>query len=265
MIKKLALILVTLAVLPIIFQNCGSDGVSFDGGAVAPSGVNGQGVTIDDLQDTIDQGDGDAPIVCNPLDPSQNCYSNEGLRGKLYYLTMADHGDIFQDNLRNANLADYRQFGFQVPVDIVMSDINITPRPWTDGFKVPGKGQVKNQSGEKLFEWFHIDLSGYIVLPAGRYQLKTLSDDGIRVWLDDQVVIENDTVHSPTHDCSRLINFDGQPKKIRVEYHQGPRTDIALVLQYRNESDYRANPNRCNNSEEFQLVPKEALKQVDNI
>lgn len=37
-----------------------------------------------------------------------------------------------------------------------------------------------------------------ITLPAGTWRLKTTSDDGIRVWLDNKVVIDDWTWHAPT-------------------------------------------------------------------
>ena len=56
-----------------------------------------------------------------------------------------------------------------------------------------------------------------VTLPAGTWLLRTNSDDGIRVWLDDQVVIDDWTWHGPTaHDYQFEL---AHPKKImlRVE------------------------------------------------
>ncbi len=39
-----------------------------------------------------------------------------------------------------------------------------------------------------------------IPLPPGTWRIKTTSDDGIRVWVNDQVVIDNWTWHAPTED-----------------------------------------------------------------
>jgi hypothetical protein len=59
-----------------------------------------------------------------------------------------------------------------------------------------------------------------LTFPAGSYRLRAASDDGIRVWLDDELVIDDWTHHAPrqhTHDfevpAPREINM-------RVEYFE---------------------------------------------
>ncbi|HYC49615.1 MAG TPA: right-handed parallel beta-helix repeat-containing protein [Gemmatimonadaceae bacterium] len=55
-------------------------------------------------------------------------------------------------------------------------------------------------------------------LPSGSYRLRTISDDGIRVFVDDQLVIEDWSVHE-----SRVkeVPLSGGRHAIRVEYFQG--------------------------------------------
>jgi parallel beta-helix repeat protein len=52
-------------------------------------------------------------------------------------------------------------------------------------------------------------------LPAGRWELKTLSDDGVRVTVDDRVVIENWTWHGPTWD--RGVHVQPEPGEVEIE------------------------------------------------
>lgn len=53
-----------------------------------------------------------------------------------------------------------------------------------------------------------------ITLPAGKWRLKTTSDDGIRVWLDNKVVIDDWTWHGPKpHNYEFTLT---QPKKIKL-------------------------------------------------
>ncbi|MHC4219283.1 MAG: PA14 domain-containing protein, partial [Planctomycetota bacterium] len=57
-------------------------------------------------------------------------------------------------------------------------------------------------------------------VPAGRWRIRTNSDDGIRVWIDDDLVIDDWTWHPPrTHDHRLELE---QPKKIvvRVEHFE---------------------------------------------
>jgi len=42
-------------------------------------------------------------------------------------------------------------------------------------------------------------------LPAGRYEFTTISDDGIRLWVDEKLAIDNWTWHAPTEDRAELV------------------------------------------------------------
>jgi len=56
-----------------------------------------------------------------------------------------------------------------------------------------------------------------ITLPPGEYTLRTLSDDGIRVWVDGQLVIDNWDLHGTEIDHAELR---GGTHEIRVRYFQ---------------------------------------------
>lgn len=67
---------------------------------------------------------------------------------------------------------------------------------------------------------FGIIASTKLKLAAGRWRLRTISDDGIRVSLDDQVVIEDWTHHGPTpHDFEFAVDKD-RDVSIRVEHFE---------------------------------------------
>jgi hypothetical protein len=55
------------------------------------------------------------------------------------------------------------------------------------------------------------------------------SDDGSRLYIDDQVVINNDGIHPPLAVRNR-IELTGGIHRIRVSYFQGPRFHVALML-----------------------------------
>jgi len=63
-------------------------------------------------------------------------------------------------------------------------------------------------------------------LPAGRYELEVTSDDGVRVRVDGQPVLENWTWHAPTTDRAELALAPG-PHTFELEYFQ---IDGALAL-----------------------------------
>jgi large repetitive protein len=64
--------------------------------------------------------------------------------------------------------------------------------------------------------------TGSVMAPSsGSYRLRTRSDDGVRLWVDNVQVINNWTDHSPTNNTSAVINFvAGQRYNIRLEYYE---------------------------------------------
>lgn len=57
-------------------------------------------------------------------------------------------------------------------------------------------------------------------LPAGTWQFTTLSDDGVRVTVDGEPVIENWTWHGPTRDTSTLTLPENRTVEIVVEHFE---------------------------------------------
>ena len=66
-------------------------------------------------------------------------------------------------------------------------------------------------------ERFAIEASGTVTLGRGRYTLRTISDDGIRVWVDGRLAIDSWTPHE-----SKVDNVALGPGRhdIRVQYYQ---------------------------------------------
>ncbi len=58
---------------------------------------------------------------------------------------------------------------------------------------------------------------GVVTLPAGRWSLTTISDDGLRVWVDDQLVVDRWDIHESTLD--RVALSPGR-HRIRLEYFE---------------------------------------------
>ncbi|MBM3984822.1 MAG: hypothetical protein FJ296_03895, partial [Planctomycetes bacterium] len=55
---------------------------------------------------------------------------------------------------------------------------------------------------------------------SGRHALHTLSDDGVRVWVGPDLVIDNWEEHEPTWDRAEVELLVGQAKPLRIEYRQ---------------------------------------------
>ena len=66
-------------------------------------------------------------------------------------------------------------------------------------------------------ENFVVDASGSVDLAPGDYTLRTISDDGIRVWVDGVMVVDNWKAHESTVDFAPLA---GGHHDVRVLYYQ---------------------------------------------
>ena len=104
---------------------------------------------------------------------------------------------------------------------IYVSALNIPLRDFTEGFP----GVTKRQ------EWFAIDYTGrFWIEKPGLYGFALTSDDGSRLYIDDQMVVDNDGIH-PLATRSGIVELSGGIHKIHVQYFQGPRLQVALMLQ----------------------------------
>ena len=67
-------------------------------------------------------------------------------------------------------------------------------------------------------ENFALEATGSVDLAPGEYTLRTLSDDGVRVWVDGALVIDNWKPHETALDFAPL---GGGHHDLRVQYYQG--------------------------------------------
>jgi hypothetical protein len=103
-------------------------------------------------------------------------------------------------------------------------DPRTDPETWKSGEPVK-----QLTTGTPLFHWggggpgptdhFGTVATTEIDLPAGTYEFTTLSDDGVRLTVDDAVVIENWTHHAPTEDRGRATLAAG-PHRLRLEHFE---------------------------------------------
>ncbi|MEJ8850274.1 PA14 domain-containing protein [Variovorax rhizosphaerae] len=92
---------------------------------------------------------------------------------------------------------------------------------------------------------FSVRWTGMVEAPAsGNYQFRTLSDDGVRVWVDGKLVIDNWTLHGPTYNESVAINLvAGQIYSIRAEFYEaGGGATMRLNWKLPGMADYAAIP-----------------------
>jgi len=129
------------------------------------------------------------------------------------------HGVIYRLRRNTSSLPDFEKLK---PVgSIYTSFLNVPAQDFRQGF--PGV--------TKRTEWFAIDYTGrfWIDRPAV-YNFALTSDDGAKLYIDEQLVVDNDGLHPPVEKIG-VIALTGGVHEIRVSYFQGPRLQVALVLK----------------------------------
>jgi hypothetical protein len=103
---------------------------------------------------------------------------------------------------------------------------------YTSSLNVPGRDFKEGFPGvTKRDEWFAIEYTGrFWIEKPDLYGFALTSDDGSRLFIDDQPVIDNDGLHPPATKFG-IIELSGGIHNIRVQYFQGPRFNVALVLE----------------------------------
>lgn len=130
------------------------------------------------------------------------------LKGLIYYLpeeTYEMPADLEQQEPRGV---------------IYTKKLDIPTRDFTEGF--PG---VTDR-----FEWFGLIYTGtFEITKPGLYQWRLESDDGSRLWIDNEEIINNDGVHDMTSADAEQQLGKGR-HAIKVWYFQGPATEVGLRL-----------------------------------
>ncbi len=107
------------------------------------------------------------------------------------------------------------------PVSVLYAcEWDIAPRAWDQGF--PGIAD--------RFEWFAIRYTGgFRVAEAGEYGFRISSDDGAKLTIDGQEVVDNDGQHAPKEARGKVQLAKGDHPMV-LQYFQGPRFQINLQL-----------------------------------
>jgi hypothetical protein len=181
--------------------------------------------------------------VCDPFGENgglSGTPANLGLHARLHYLT--------EDQPHYTHVDDYLQNGAEVPNDLFFSQLNIPTRPFDRGFLTQDGNILTRPSGDTLYEWFALHFESRIRLSAedrpGRYQFAVLSDDGSILKLDPNgggfaTHINNDGLTPTRMGCATsTVTLDAASRlPMQLDYYQGPRTHIALMLLWREIPD----------------------------
>jgi hypothetical protein len=75
---------------------------------------------------------------------------------------------------------------------------------------------------------FSVRWTGVVEAPtSGVYTFSTLSDDGVRLWVDGLLLINNWSDHAPAENSGSIVLAGGQRYDIRVDYYE--RTGGAIM------------------------------------
>ncbi|MFK5957219.1 MAG: right-handed parallel beta-helix repeat-containing protein [Planctomycetota bacterium] len=90
-------------------------------------------------------------------------------------------------------------------------------------YQFEGPDKVAGNSAMKpldVVDHFGTIATGRIVMPAGNWTFRVRSDDGVRVWADDVLLIDNWTMHGPTWNEGVLELEKRKAVNLRVEHFE---------------------------------------------
>ncbi len=145
--------------------------------------------------------------------------------GTTVVLPSGLEGSIYHIRHNSTHLPDFKKLK---PVGkIYATELNVPPQDFQQGF--PGV--------TKRFEWFAIDYTGrFWISKPSDYRFALTSDDGADLYIDDDLVVDNDGEHPPATKAAS-VNLKGGIHTLRVSYFQGRRFQVALVLQIAGEGE----------------------------
>jgi outer membrane protein OmpA-like peptidoglycan-associated protein len=140
----------------------------------------------------------------------QNEEHINNFKGTIYYLP--DH------TIKMPQFTELKPIG-----EIYTNVLNVEKQDFDKGF--PG---VSNR-----FEDFAIDYKGQFYIHDSCYYCFLLgSDDGSKLFIDENLIIDNDFQHELYYKTN-CVELKKGVHKIEVQYFQGPRYCVALVLKYK--------------------------------
>ncbi len=150
-------------------------------------------------------------------------------------------GNVYPLPVNTPKIPDFSKIN---PVQrIVVSNLDIPARNFTAGF--PGV--------TGLFEWFGIRFDGRLYVSNDScFAFGTTSDDGAIMYLDGNMILNNDGVHPPQWADASVCLSKGY-HTFRLDYFQGPRYQIALQLYWRDKATSQAN--------QYTIIPPEAFSR----
>lgn len=186
---------------------------------------------------------------CDPDDPINIITQrSQGIIGTIHPVTGG--------SLNGVSLSSARQYVNQpaalnadgLESHALVKNFFIPTRAFTAGF-VDGDGAALKINQQVLIEYFGIHFKGKIRIPEngteGDYIFSLLSDDGSKLYIDGNLIVNNDVVTPTRMGCwdgysngniARIRMEPGVDHDLELMYFQGPRYHIALSLLWKKVS-----------------------------
>ena len=138
---------------------------------------------------------------------------------------MAGHGLIGEVYVPGGTIHRMPDFDLLTPVyTFVTPNLDVSKRDYTEGFPTPEMQYV--------VEDFAIRFRGELAIdPPGLYHFGLYSDDGAKLYIDGNLVVDNDGVHTGKGKRGSITLKTGM-YPVEIQYFQGPRYSIALQWYY---------------------------------
>ena len=161
------------------------------------------------------------------------------MRGKMFFY---DDADVAR--LPHSQFSDFKTNGHLARANFYFDNFYVPTRAFDKGFTLSDGKLLSKTDGTPLFENFAFDFTTNVKLPAGsaakQMQFALLADDGANLLVQDPITktwvkqVNDDGTHPAAMACgANPVTISDQPTALNVQYFQGPRYHIALVLMWR--------------------------------
>ncbi len=150
-------------------------------------------------------------------------------------------GNVFVLPANTAKIPDFSKI--KPLMELIVGNLDVPNHAFTQGF--PGV--------PSLTEWFGIQFKGSLIIPTSQTcSFKLTADDGANLYIDDQLIVNNDGLHAVQGTFGNATLSQGT-HKFRVDYYQGPRYYIALQTAW-----------KCDDASSYQIIPSSAFSRPLN-
>lgn len=133
----------------------------------------------------------------------------------------------------------------EVDGQLYLTKLDVPTRSFTLGFPKLDGSMVQTEEEEDLIEYFSINFRTSLKLgeveESGWYEFAFLSDDGVRFQLEEtgEVIADHPEITSTKMVCAnRAVYLEkGEALPVSIDYFQGPRDHIALMMLWRPVDD----------------------------